>query len=725
MKSFISRHFYKILYILVCLVIAISVFRFEYRVFSDRKNHAHSPKIKITGTVASVPSHSDDFVSFVMKPEDSLSVKELVYVSIDHAKSLELCIGDTIALTGILSSPDGALNPGGFDFAAYLKSKGASLSIKSDISAVHMHKKGIFHPVYKLRDEITSKITRYLPPDEAALANALVTGSKEIISDENALSYRKSGIYHIVSVSGMHLNILIILLSVFYMKLNSSRRKKAILSFVITLMGCLFMFVFTGFGVSVERAAFMALISCVAALSMREHSPLSSLFIVLAFMLISAPYFYCDASFCLSFSATAGVFLGILFIEKIKITRFRFLVDSIIISLCTSLTTFPFVIYFFGGVSLVSPLTNLIILGFVPILMGLCFFFALICTFCPEFILSFTANMITGVAYSVNTISDFFANFPFSYIYVNGKTFIYLILLCIVIIALVKFKKRGIRIAIAALVIIANIFTLSYNKIAQKTDVVFLNAGQGDCSLIRSSDGFSVMIDCGSESKGDFGKSDAVPYLRNQGISEIDLMIITHFHEDHANGVVSLMEEGYVKKLVLPDRPLENDEINLAESIYKAAVINNIPVSHVSKGDVISYGKHRLDILSPEKADYPNANSGSMVIRYTFLKSSVLFCGDIDAQTQYNLMDTLSRCDIVKIAHHGAKSQMSHKFASKTDSSYAVVSCAKNNKYSHPDQDTLTAYKNSVILRTDVINSPISFIINSKGVKLKNARHQK
>ncbi len=723
MKAFVSKNFYKIIYIFVCLVIAVSVFRFEYRVLSDRKNHTHSSKIKITGTISSVPSRSADFVSFVMKPTDTL--KELVYVSIDHAKSLELCIGDTIILTGILSSPEGALNPGGFDFASYLKSKGASLSINSDISALHMHKKGVFHPVYKLRDTISSKLTRYMPADEAALANAMVTGSKEMISDENALSYRKSGIYHIVAVSGMHLNILIILLSVFYIKLNSTRRKKAILSFAITLAGCIFMFVFTGFGVSVERAAFMALISCAAALFMREYSPLSSLFIVLAFILISAPHFYCDASFCLSFSATAGIFLGIYFIEKLNITRFRFLIDSIIISLCTSLTTFPFVIYFFGGISIVSPLTNLIVLCFVPILMGLCFFFAVICTFCPEFICSFTANMITGVAYSINAVSDFFANLPFSYIYVHGRTIIYLLLLCIVIFTLMKFKRRGIRTAIASLVIIANIFTLSYNKLVPKTDIVFLNAGQGDCSIIRSSDGFSVMIDCGSESKVNFGESDAVPYLRKQGISKLDFMIITHFHEDHANGAVSLMEAGYVKKLVLPDRPLENDEINLAQSIYKAAVLNNIPVSHVSKGDVISYGRHRLDILSPERADYPNANSGSMVVRYNYLESSVLFCADTDANAQYKIMDTLSRCDIVKIAHHGAKSVVSHEFASKTDSTYAVVSCAKNNRYSHPDPDTLSAYKNSVILRTDVINAPISFIINSKGVKLRNARHQK
>ena len=183
------------------------------------------------------------------------------------------------------------------------------------------------------------------------------------------------------------------------------------------------------------------------------------------------------------------------------------------------------------------------------------------------------------------------------------------------------------------------------------------------------------------------------------------------------------MSASFVNNLILPDRPLGDDEEALARKIYKSAISNSIPITHVSKGDSILYGSHRFDVVSPEKSEYADTNDGSIVIKYTFMESSVLFCADASSLAQYNMLPYLSACDIVKVAHHGAKASVSHRFAQKADCKYAVISCGKDNKYSHPDKDTLDAYKNAAVLRTDIKNQPISFTINKKGVKLKNARH--
>ena len=173
----------------------ISVFSFDYSVEKDRREFSIPEKLRVSGTVKTVPSYSFGNTTFAMKPRGKTNIRELIYVTIDHSENLNLCIGDTITLTGTCYAPDAAMNPGSFDFAEYIKTKGASVVMKSDISAVHSHKNGIFHSVYSFRDRISSKITRYIPGDEGGLANALITGNKEAISDDCNEHYRRSGIY--------------------------------------------------------------------------------------------------------------------------------------------------------------------------------------------------------------------------------------------------------------------------------------------------------------------------------------------------------------------------------------------------------------------------------------------------------------------------------------------------------------------------------------------------
>ena len=123
MKTLVSKHFYKIIYIFICVVILFSVIGFEYSVSKDRKAFSKPTKMRISGTVKSVPAYSFGNTTFMLKPSDDTDIKELVYVKIRHSESLDLSVGDTITLTGTCYAPDGAMNPGSFDFAKYTKSK--------------------------------------------------------------------------------------------------------------------------------------------------------------------------------------------------------------------------------------------------------------------------------------------------------------------------------------------------------------------------------------------------------------------------------------------------------------------------------------------------------------------------------------------------------------------------------------------------------------------------
>jgi hypothetical protein len=146
--------------------------------------------------------------------------------------------------------------------------------------------KSILRPLYEMRTRITEDIFLNFDLPEAALVNALVTGSKDEMPETQKENYRRAGVYHIIAVSGLHLGLLLMFLfaSVSSVKLKSFSKK--LLSLAITFAGGIFLMVFTGFGISVQRAAFMALFLCVAGLVSRDYSPMSSLFCVLAVVIV-------------------------------------------------------------------------------------------------------------------------------------------------------------------------------------------------------------------------------------------------------------------------------------------------------------------------------------------------------------------------------------------------------------------------------------------------------
>jgi beta-lactamase superfamily II metal-dependent hydrolase len=269
------------------------------------------------------------------------------------------------------------------------------------------------------------------------------------------------------------------------------------------------------------------------------------------------------------------------------------------------------------------------------------------------------------------------------------------------------------KIVLSSFLIVANIFFITYNTYKRDCEVTFINVGQGDCALIQASDGINVMIDCGSESHSNISKNEIIPYLRKENVYKIDVLFVTHWHEDHVNGICDLINNGYVKSLVLPDRLPLDDEKENAFLVYEAASNKNLPVRHVSKDDAITIDGHRFDILNPDTNYTMGANDASMVIKYTYGKTKVLFTGDVESLGQYLLLDSVEDIDIVKVAHHGGENKFSDELSKKLSGKYAVISCGENNKYKHPHDDTLKAFKDYKILRTDKLG-PIKLKLNKE-----------
>ena len=708
-KKFAESYLYILIYIVIAAVTVIRIFGFEQDFKSDVSKAANLKDCKVECIVTSIPKISDDYLTFNARITDGLKLKNYAHIELGYAQNLEVCLGDTITLTGKIFSTPMPLNPGGYSYGKYLKSQGVSVVIKSNIYNISKHSHSALIPLYAARGKITENAFLYMPQDEASVVNALVTGSKDEMTESLKETFRRAGVYHIIAISGLHLNLIIMFLSVLYLGFRANSMLKKLVAFLVTFLGCGFVLVFTGLGISVQRAAIMAIVLCIAAFCQREYSPTASLFAAFVIILNISPSAYLDTSFQLSFSATAGILFALEIINRYDFDKYPYpnLIKSVILTTCANIFTLPFLIMTFGRISLVSVVSNLVIAPITAFLLGMSYLFGIASLVMPPAICKLIANITVVPAFAMNFASSVFSKIPFSYVEVTTTLLCTALALAIGCFIVAKSKKY--KLTLCAVFVIANMFFVSYNVYKEDCNLTFVSVGQGDCALINDTKGTAIMIDCGSESHSSISADEVIPYIRRQGIYKIDALVLTHFHTDHTNGIFELIDRGYLKSVILPDRLPSEDETENAKKIYDALVSKGIPIHHISQGDTLTVNsKHKFRVLSPDEKYNMSANNSSLVLEYSYDKKRVLFTADIEEEAMYPLLNILKSYDITKVSHHGGKNTLNSSFAQKISGKYAVISCGKDNRYNHPHKDTLKAFKDFEILRTD-LKGPIQF----------------
>jgi competence protein ComEC len=224
--------------------------------------------------------------------------------------------------------------------------------------------------------------------------------------------------------------------------------------------------------------------------------------------------------------------------------------------------------------------------------------------------------------------------------------------------------------------------------------VTFLDVGQGDCIVIHSPAGHTYMIDGGSTDVSNVGQYRILPYLKSQGISSLDYVMITHFDEDHYNGIEELMESGYPIKNLIVFRNIDAKEEEY-QTVKALALKNKTPIILFSKGDKLQEKNMSFICLFPEKSYEAEKNQQSLVFWLKYKEFDCLLTGDLEKQGEEDLcrMD-LPKVELLKVGHHGSKNASSEALLAKIDPLYAVISCGINNRYGHPHADTIKRLKN-------------------------------
>ncbi len=544
-----------------------------------------------------------------------------------------------------------------------------------------------------LRRNITDILDRVFPEDALAFARALLLGDSSLLTYEEDTAFKISGIRHVIAVSGLHVSILFTLVYVFTGK---RRALTAILG-----IPCLFVFAaIAGFTPSVVRACVMQGLMILALLLNKEYDPPTSLAFAVLTMLLVNPLTITSVSFQLSVGCIVGIFLFYLPLYEYLLRKLgepkgytlrtriiRWLCASVAISISATVATTPLSAIYFGTVSLVGVLTNLLTLWVVSFIfygIMLCCVLGAVWMPAAVFLGKVLALPIRYVLLLARLMSKphFAALYTCSNYVVAFLVFAY----ALFIVMLISKKKRPVM--FVSCLVFGLFATLFLSWLTPKLDnyrVTILDVGQGQAVLFQSKDK-TYLVDCGGDDENMAADTVAAELL-SQGIVHIDGIILTHYDDDHAGGVQNLLHRISVKTLYLPVIPdTGNIKAELANQ-YADRICWVAEQSEVLDADM----KFTLFAGDPEKDD----NESSLCVLFQRENCDILLTGDRNFSGEADLLaqTELPKLDALIVGHHGSASATGLPLLQATKPDMAIISVGEENYYGHPAQAVLDRLK--------------------------------
>lgn len=232
--------------------------------------------------------------------------------------------------------------------------------------------------------------------------------------------------------------------------------------------------------------------------------------------------------------------------------------------------------------------------------------------------------------------------------------------------------------------------------------VSFIDVGQGDSILLRAPDGTDILIDGGAVPAG----PTVVAYLQQQGVDDIDIMMLSHADSDHVGGLIAVLQSSIpVEAVVYNGQHGTTTTYNTLLLEMQARALTPTPVR---EGDAFTWGAMDVAIFNPQSTLDPETNENSVVALISYGANRFLFTGDIGTSTEQDILalGTPIAADVLKVSHHGSRYASSEAFLAAVRPTYAVISVGENS-YGHPTQDTLDrlAAVGAIVYRTDLMGT--------------------
>ena len=680
------------LFLMLCLyvtdLVGISMINGNPLPVSVQKYISEHPKLTVSGEVQNCQA-AEYSLSVYLKQvcltvgSEQIPIENIkVYLN----KEEQIRIGMFLRVCGKLEEIPGSRNPGEFDSKQYY----ACQKIYYQMKDGKVCDKSTGYSYFgQFLQEIRQKAGTIL--DEAAgsyagIFQAMILGERENLDAETKMQYQMAGIMHILAISGLHISFVGMGFFRLLKKAGAGNGVAGAASaFLIYAYG-----IMTGGSVSAMRAVGMFLVLVGAGIAGRSYDLLSAMALSAIVLLLDAPAYLYSLSFLLSFGAVIGI--GALTPEICSLLNLeKKTAKSLAGSVIVWLMTLPIALRAYGEVSLAGVILNLLVLPTSGIVLASGIFALPV----GIFVIEIAKRVVFPgkcVLFLYEKLCEVVGWIPHS-TWIAGspqlwQCAVYYVMLGVAFMG-VKWGKKA---ASVALVILAVVF-LGYHSRNGLT-ITCLDIGQGDCCVLKMPGGENFLIDGGSSNKKNTAVYQILPYLKNQGIAILDGIFVSHTDQDHISGIEELLElcaqkltTVRVKNLILPDWDTTGGEY---EKLKMLAEQTGIRVQTVREGNLLKTKEAQIEILAPENgADGSDTNEDGMVMKVHFGKFRGLFTGDIGAETEKKLLDSMEDVDFLKVAHHGSKYSTCQGFLDVVSPEIAVISCSAKNTYGHPSADTI------------------------------------
>ena len=638
-----------------------------------------------------------------------------VQITLSQGAPEDLLPGAVLVVSGKMEPFPAAGNPGEFDRRLYMACRHCWYQIRdAELLETGRSRRPVRTFLYLVKQRFRETMEKAAGEDAAELL-AIALGEKQAMETDDRMLYQMAGILHIFVISGLHVSII-------GMGLYELLLRKAglgipasgmISSLVLLLYG-----IMTGSTASAMRSAAMFLVLVGARILGRIYDIPSALSLAGILLLSESPGYIYDAGFLLSFSAAAGA--SYLYPCLCAVTgtaeqmqgKGKKLLRSFILSVSIQLATLPVLLYTYGEVSLAGIFLNLIVLPTSGILLVSA---AAAMTAGSLFLPAGVLAALPGrcILQFYRFLSKAAGMLPFR-TWVPGKpgtvqTIVYILLLGSLLFYGECLKQRRrrqkdrnirrekVRILVLPGCILFLVFVIGFHTWTG-IRVTVLDIGQGSCTVVQLDAHRGILLDGGSTSRDKIGQYTLLPFLKNQGIRDLDAVFVSHTDRDHISGIQELLEfqEKHISSIcvhavILPDwEEAPQTWRELAQSAAEAGV----PVYKGGTGMEYQNGKVRFQIISPDPGTRPeDVNEDSMVVQLKFEKFSMLFPGDIGEETEKKLLDRLEDNTVLLSPHHGSAYSGCTAFLEKVDPQIAVISCSENNLYGHPSPEAVQRLK--------------------------------
>ncbi len=606
-------------------------------------------------------------------------------------------LGSDVLVRGRKELFSSAANPGQFDYRMAEAVRGMDYCLfDAEILRTGKRCNLFLEGNRRLKDRLGKIYEEVLDEEDAGVCKAMTLGERNGLDSEIRDLYRRAGIAHVLSISGLHISLLGFgLLKL--LKALGLRPKRAALFSMLSMAGYC---ILTGCASSTVRACAMFSLCALSEWIGRTYDLLSALSLVFVLMLSGNLKLIHDSGFVLSFTAV----LGIALVEPLFRTELHLssrkkwaevFLSGLRAALSVNLMTLPVTAVCFFQFPLYSPILNLLLIPFMGLLLSSAFLTALTGALSPA--LAFLPAKLCHVIlllYERGCITC--ETIPGSMLTIGRpsvpKLLVYYVLLALILLAgkRISSRRTGKIAVIIAVMVLPAVLML---RTGGELEITALDIGQGDCIYLHTPGSLTMLIDCGSSSETSIARYRVIPFIRSRGVDTIDYCFVTHTDADHINGFEELFsmkeaERVRIRCLVLPSI---GDPDRAYHDLETAAEEAGCQVAYLSAGQEFSDGKAVFRCLHPSRGfQAEDKNTESVVMELKYGDFSAVFTGDVQEEGEELAGRALEGpVTLLKVAHHGSKNSSTEEFLSRAAPRLAVISCGEGNRYHHPHPEAL------------------------------------